>query len=195
MKTGELVRARNALDEGRLDKALDQLRVARRVAVAQRKLDELLEVRELTASLVAKSSGGIEQAGQALSRQVEDDLHGFPPAALASAGIEPRPDPLESVLADAKLRHAAGARGPATARELARVRPALDEGEYAQALFDLGEARRVAVAQRNIDELLEVYELVQVLSARTSGRTHASSQRLTAQVEAGLRTFAEEPGA
>ena len=48
----------------------------------------------------------------------------------------------------------------------------------------------MAVAQRKRDELIEVYELVQVLSERSSGRTHAASEQLAAKVEAGLRSFA-----
>ena len=195
MKTGELVRARSALDDGKLAKALDQLRVARRVAVAQRKLDELLEVRELAASLSAKSSGAIEQAGERLSRQLDDDLYSFPADELAARGIEPRPDPLDSVLAGVELRAADSARGAATTPELSRARTALDESDHGQALFELGEARRVAVAQRNLDHLLEVYELARILSERSSGRTRTASRRLVVQAEDGLRSFADAPGA
>lgn len=79
-------------------------------------------------------------------------------------------------------------------RELSRARAALDEGELTSALHLLQEACRVAVAQRKLDELLEVYELVQVLVGRSDGRTRAAGELLAARVVAGLRSFAEAEG-
>ena len=75
-------------------------------------------------------------------------------------------------------------------RELVRARAALDQDEYDQALFLLQQAERVAVAQQKLGELIEVRDLVQVLSARSSGRTRAASEQLAHKVEAGLRSFA-----
>jgi hypothetical protein len=49
----------------------------------------------------------------------------------------------------------------------------------------------VAVAQRKLDELLEVKELVQILSRRSSGRTRTASDRLASKVDSGLRSFAQ----
>jgi hypothetical protein len=68
MKTRELVRARVALEEGELTTALRLLREAGRVAVAQRKLDELLEVRELTQSLCTQAAGRTRPAADASQR-------------------------------------------------------------------------------------------------------------------------------
>jgi len=195
MKTRELSRARAALDEGELATAADLLQQARQVAVAQRKLDELLEVRELVRSLCARSSGRTKDASERLARKVTEGLHTFPADALASAGVreEPEPDLLGPLLARRKLRAAAGDHALATTRELTQARAALDEGELATALYLLREAQRVAVAQHKLDELLEVYELVQVLSER-SGRTRAASERLARKVEEGLRSFAQAEG-
>src|SRR5690242_19453793 len=145
MKTRELIRARAALDDSDLAKALSQLQEARRVAVAQRKLDELLEVRELTEVLSARSSGRVKEQSEHLASKVVEGLHGFPAEALAAVGIEPEPDPLVPLLARWKLRAPAGDRLPVTTPELARARAALDHGNAAKALYELREARRVAV--------------------------------------------------
>jgi predicted negative regulator of RcsB-dependent stress response len=191
MKTRELVAARAALDEGNLAKALSQLREARRVAIAQRKLDELLEVGELAELVATRSSGRVKEQSERLARKVSDGVHDFPADALASVGIEPEPDPLGSLLARSKLRASAGERFPLRTPELSRAQAALDGGELTKALYELREARRIAVAQRKPDELLEVYELALVLSQRSSGRTRAATDALTGKVEAGLRSFAQ----
>jgi hypothetical protein len=194
VKTAELSRARAALDQGELATALPLLREARQVAVAQRKLDELLEVRELVRSLSARSSGRTKEASERLARKVSEGLHGFPADALASVGVEPEPDPLGEFLARRKLRAPAADHALVRTRELARARTALDDGELATALFLLQEAQRVAVTQRKLDELLEVYELVQALSEQSAGRTRAASERLARKVETGLRSFAQAEG-
>jgi hypothetical protein len=187
--TRELVRARNALDRGRLADALFQLREARKVAVAQRKLDELLEVRELVDSVSARSSGRVKAKSERLAQQVGEGLRGFPADELAAVGIEPEPDPLGPALA----RWGASARehGPARTRELTRARGALDQDRFSAALFELRMAQRVAVAQRRPDELLAVQELAQVVSERSEGRTRARSEELTRKVEADLRSLAQ----
>ena len=74
-------------------------------------------------------------------------------------------------------------------RELVEARVALELGGFETALFDLRDAFRVAVAQRKLDELIEVRELVRALSARSEGRTKRASDRLAREVDAGLQTF------
>ena len=172
-----------ALADGDLDGALFSLREAERVAVAQGRLNELLEVRGLLSSLPKTP------ASERLERTVGEGVHGFPAGELAAAGIHVQTDDelLES------LRRRAGGQATTETRELALARLALDDGELANALFLLQEARRVAVAQGRLGELLEVYELVQVLAERSSGRTRGSSDALARQVVTGLRSFA--PGA
>jgi hypothetical protein len=191
MKTRELSRARVALDEGELATALYLLQEAQRVAVAQRKLDELLEVRELVRSLSARSSGRTREASERLAWRVTEGLRAFPADALASAGVAPDPDLLGVVLARRGLSAGAGDHALARTRELSRARAALDQGDLATALYFLQEAQRVAVAQRKLDELFQVYELIPVLSERSGGRTRAASERLARKVESGLRSFAQ----
>ena len=172
-KAHELRQARVALDFGKLAKALYLLQEAERVAVAQRKPEEVLQVRER------------------LAQKVSDHLRGFPSDALASVGVrdEPEPDLIGLLLASPELRAPAGGHTVSKTRELMQARPALDDGEFATALQLLQEARRVAVAQRKLGELLEVYELVQVLATRSAGRTRAASEQLGRKVETGLRSF------
>jgi hypothetical protein len=190
-KTRELAQARVALEFGAYAMALAALRHARRVAIAQRKLDELVEARELVGALSMRSTGRIRQASNRLARKVNEGFDGFPAEALASAGVrvepEPRPDPLP---ASREGRPApTGEPAPGRTRELDQARAALAEREFGDALITLREARRVAVAQRKLDELLEVEELVRALSNSSSGRTRSASDRLARKVEAGLRTF------
>jgi hypothetical protein len=196
MKTRELSRARAALDEGDLPTALYLLEEARRVAVAQRKLDELLEVDELVRSLCRRSSGRTGEASDRLAGKVSKGLRTFPAAALASAGVleEPERELLGRLLARRERRALAGDDALTRTRELSQARTALDEGDLATALYLLQEARRVAVAQRKLDELLEVCELLRVLSERSEGRTHAAIERLARKVEEGLRSFAQAGG-
>jgi hypothetical protein len=193
MKTRDLHRARVALADGDLDKTLYFLREARRVAVAQRTLDELLAVRGLLSSLSASTTGRTREATERLARTVRDDLHDFPADALAAAGIhvEPEREFLEILRDGRKLLAPADGHRLAKTRELSFARVALAGGEFAKALSLLQEARRVAVAQRRLDELLEVHELVQSLSQQSSGRTRAASERLARQVEAGLRSLVD----
>jgi len=79
----------------------------------------------------------------------------------------------------------------AKTRELVEARVALELGAFETALFDLRDAFRVALAQRKLDELLEVKELVQILSKRSSGRTRTASDRLASKVDTDLRSFAQ----
>jgi len=118
-------------------------------------------------------------------------LQAFPAEALAAAGIHVEPERalLELVR---ELRARAALQGPAATPELSGARAALDGGELATALHLLQEARRVAIAQRRLGELLEIHELVQVLAARSSGRARTASERLAYKVEVGLREFAQE---
>ena len=194
MKTRELSQARATLSEGELAPTLHLLREAERVAVAQRKLDELLEVRELVRSLCDRSSGRTKEASERLAQKVTESLHTFPADELTAAGEEPQRDLLALILARPKQRAPAGSHRLATTRELSRAQAALDNGDLPQALYQLREAQRIAVAQGKLDELLEVYTLVQLLSERTSGRTHTSSELLARKVEAGLRSFAQTEG-
>jgi hypothetical protein len=71
--------------------------------------------------------------------------------------------------------------------ELARARSALDEGKLADALFELRQARTVAVAQGRVGELLEVRGLLASLSARSDGRVKAGSEALAYQVDEDVR--------
>jgi len=176
-KPRDLHRARVALTDGDLDGALFYLRQAERVAVAQRKLDELLEVRELLSSLPETP------AGERLEWEIGEALHDFPAGDLAAAGIhvQTQAELLES------LRRRAGGQ---TTAELAPARQALEQGDFANALFELRQARHVAVAQRRLGELLDVYDLVQVLCERSSGRTRLRGEALAREVEAALRSFA-----
>ena len=148
METRDLSRARAALDEGDLPTALYLLQEARQVAVAQRKLDELVEVRELVRSLCERSSGRTKEASERLARKVTEGLRAFPADALASAGVreEPERELLGRLLARRELRAPAGDDALTTTRELSRARTALDGGDLATALYLLQEARRVAVA-------------------------------------------------
>ena len=192
-KTRELVEARVALELGVFETALFDLRDALRVAVAQRKLDELLEVRELVRALSALSAGRTKHASDRLARKVDAGLQTFPADALASVGIRAvsEREQLALLRGGQDLRAPPGDRVHGKTRELASARAALDNGEFSEALFDLRDARRVAVAQRKLDELLEVKELVQVLSMRSSGRTRTASERLASKVDTGLRSFAD----
>ena len=195
MKTRELSQASDAIHAHDFPTALFLLEQARRVAVAQRKLDELLEVRELVGWVSEQSYGSTKEASERLGRKVTDGLRGFPPAELVAAGIEPasvgiQPEPdLGALVARWKLSAPAGEPAGKTG-ELVRARAALDDGELADALFLLQQAERVAVAQQKLGELIEVRDLVQVLSARSSGRTRAASEQLAHKVDAGLRSFA-----
>ena len=192
MKTRELERARPAVDEGDSAEALFLLEQSRRVAVAQRKLDELLEVRELVGTLSERSSGAAKDASEQLGLKVDADVRGFSADELRAAGLEPEPDRLGPLVASWKLRASAGGPSPGKTGELVRAGTALEEGDLASAAFLLEQARRVAVAQRKLEELLEVYALGRLLSQRSSDRTRAAGDQLSARVEADLRAFAEE---
>jgi hypothetical protein len=192
MKTRELERARPAVEEGDSAEALFLLEQSRRVAVAQRKLDELLEVRELAGTLSSRSSGAVKGASEQLALKVDADVRNFSAEELRAAGLTPEPDRVGPLVASWKLRSSAGALSPGKTGELVRAGTALEDGDLPSALFLLEQARRVAVAQRKLDELLEVYALVQLLSRQTGGRTRVASDRLAARVEADLRSFARE---
>ena len=190
-KTRELDQARVALEYGAYAMALSALQDARRVAIAQRKLDELVEVRELVGALSTRSTGWIKHASKRLARKVDEGLDGFPAEALVSAGVRAEPEPRPDALSHSRDRLGAptGERALARTRELDQARAALADREFGDALIALREARRVAVAQRKLDELLEVEELVRSLSNRSSGRTRSAGDRLARKVEAGLRSF------
>jgi hypothetical protein len=188
VQRGELARARSALDRGKPTHALFELHEARKVAVAQRKLDELVEVRDLVDRLSARSRGRVKEASERLAQQVREDLRGFAPDELAAVGIELEPDPVEPVLA--RWRSLAREHGPVRTRELTRARAAMEEDRFTAALFELRTAQHVAVAQRRPDELLAVQELALAVSDRSSGRARVESDELVRRVEAGLRTLA-----
>lgn len=193
MKRRELVQADAALDQGEFKTALYLLREAERVATAQRKLDDLLEARKLVRSLSARSRGHTREAGERLARKLTEHLNAFPSDALVSAGVrkEPERDLPGLPLIRERLRERAGDEAISPSRELSRARSALDHSEFAAALYLLREARRVAVAQQHLGELLAVDELVQALVERSAGRTHTAGRRLALEVEAGLRSFAQ----
>jgi hypothetical protein len=192
-RTRELDLARIELTRGELREALYPLKEAERVAVAQGKLDELLEVRELVGVLAARSIGHTKDASERLGRQVDEDLQTFPAEQLAAVGIQKQPsrEELEARFAREQLEsHAAGGHPPVTTPELTLARTALASDEFRTALYHLEEARRVAVAQRRLDELLEVYVLAELLSERSEGRTHSASAQLIRKVEEGVGSFA-----
>jgi hypothetical protein len=190
MKTRELTEARTALAGGDFASALFLLQQSERVAVAQRKLDELVEVRELVGSLSARSSGEMKAKSERLAGRVAEGLHGFPADELRSFGIEPEPDPLGPVLAGWTQRPSAGDRLPMATPELAQAQAALEGGDAATTLFLLQQARRVAVAQQKPVASLEAHDLVQRLSERSSGPTRAASEQLALKIEDDLRSFA-----
>lgn len=122
---------------------------------------------------------------------------------LRGAGLESPPAAQPGVFYHrlvGRRRSASGSRVPylshssTKTRELVEARVALELGAFETVLFDLRDARRVAVAQRKLDELLEVKELVEILSKRSSGRTRTASDRLASKVDADLRSFAEAKG-
>ena len=183
----DLQRARIEIGRGDLDDGFHSLREAQRVAVAQRKLAELLEVRRLAEAVASRSWGHTQDAARELEQRVRDDIDAFPAAELEAAGIEPRPDPLTVVLA--RPAPSADLAVPKT-RELIEGRGALEGGDFPTALFLLDTASRAAVAQRRVGELREAYGLAQEISARSSGRTRARSDDLVRRIEEGLRSFA-----
>jgi hypothetical protein len=173
-QTRELSQARSALTRGDLGSALFSLREAERVAVAQARPEELREVLELARRLSAASSGRTRAAGERLAEDAERSLR--PPA------VRPR------TRTELRALAAAEAQG-STIRELAEARRSLDQGDLETALFDLREARRVAVAQRRLRELLEVADLAALLASRSAGRRRAASERLAADVDYDLQSF------
>jgi hypothetical protein len=181
VSTPELERARSALARGDFGKALYELRDATRVAVAQRRHDELLEVQELVRDVSERSSGRTREASEALARKVEEGLSTFDGSAADAAAARLR------LVLD---RQPAADRAPVSTRELVRARSALDQGDFGKALYELRDATSVAIAQRKLDELLAVHELVGTVTERSSGRTRQAGEALTRKVEAGLSSFA-----
>jgi hypothetical protein len=188
----DLEQARIEVARNEFDAALPPLQEAERVAVAQRKLDELLQVRELVRQLLERSSGHTRDAGQRLAAKVDEHLQTFPAEELAAAGIhkEPSREELAARFVREQLDAPPDARPRVTTPELTLARTALESGDLGTALYHLDQARRVAVAQRRLDQLLEVYALAQALSERSEGRTRAASTRLIEKVETGVRSFA-----
>jgi len=174
--TRELRQARVALVHGELESALAFLREAESVASAQRKLDELLEVRKLVPTVTARSTGRTLAGSRRLERKIRESLRSFPPAELAAAGVQEEPD---GVRPEAPL-------SSEETSEIAGARAALDDDDAATALFLLQEARRVAVAQGRRAELAEIRQLVEALVQRSDGRTRASGERLARLLEADL---------
>src|SRR5579862_6737435 len=191
MPTRELLEARTALAHRRLALALSLLREAELVAVAQGKLDELLEVRKLAGTIVASSDGQTRAASEKLLRRIADEVATFPADALAVAGIDPGQ---EVTVLISKLEAFAGAPVPSGTRALSDARAALEQGELASALASLQEARRVAVAQGRLGELLEVHELVQRLARRSDARTRPGSERLARGIASDLRAAGQAAG-
>ena len=167
------------------------LREAGRVAVAQQKLDELLEVRELTQSICNQAAGRVRAAAERLAEALNEKLRAFPAEALSTAGIPvERERTLAELLQDLAVR--ADPHGLSKTRELSRAEAALAVGELRPALALLGVARRVAVAQRRPAELLSVYELVQSVREQSTGKTQAASEKLAARLETDIRALAQE---
>jgi hypothetical protein len=191
-RTHELDRARIEVSRGELREALPPLEEADRVAVAQRKLGELLEVRELARLVAARSRGHTRDASRRLAGKVDEQLQTFPADELAAVGIhkEPSREELGARFAREQLDAWAAGHPPVTTPDLTRARTALDNGDFRTALYSLEEARRVAVAQRELDELLQVHALARLLSERSDGRTEAASGRLARKAEADVRSFA-----
>src|SRR5581483_6441288 len=73
-------------------------------------------------------------------------------------------------------------------------RAALEHGELAAALGFLREARREAVAQGRLSDLLAVHELVGRLLQRSDMRIRAESERLARKTASDLRAAAQAAG-
>jgi hypothetical protein len=188
-KTRELVQAQADVVHGEFESALFYVREAERVAVAQRKLGELVEVRDLVTTMSARSVGQTKEDSEALAWKVDEELYAFPAAELATVGIHKESDRelLDRLRAQQERAPAAG---ESKTRELRAGRLALDDGSFDEALFLLREAERVAVAQRRLGELLEVHDLVQILAERSDGRTREGTEALAYKLEADLHSFA-----
>ena len=184
--------ARVALDEGEFTTALRLLREAGRVAIGQQKLEELLEVQELTGSLCNQAAGRTRAAAEGLAQALDEKLHAFPAEARAAAGLPvERERTLPELVQDLAVR--ADPHGLSKTRELTRAETSLAAGELRPALSLLGEARRVAVAQRRPAELLSVYELVQTVRKQSTGKTQEASKKLVARLEMDIRALAQNP--
>jgi hypothetical protein len=183
----ELESARVALAAGDRPTALFMLRQAVHVAVAQRRLGELLEARELAASIPTRGDPRTRAACDRLIHEIDRHLKEFPADELRAAGIrvETGRDRIRALLARGSTQ---GRAQPATP-ELARARAALDAGDLATALFMVREAQRVAIAQRRLEELLAGYELAEILAGRSDGRTRAASEALLRRAEASVLAF------
>jgi hypothetical protein len=191
-KTRDLVDARVELERGDLTAALYSLRAADRVAVAQRKPEELLEIQELVAFLAATSrQPSTADASSRLARSVAQQLQTFPAEVLmaAESRIESSRERRRALNPRATRRSAAEGPGQPTTPELAEARAALEEGDLTTTLYALRMARRIAVAQRKPDELLEVRRLVRLLYQASRGRTREASARLAEKLEEDIRFF------
>jgi hypothetical protein len=168
--TDELHQVRVALVDDDLDAALFLLRDAAHVAVAQRQLGRLLEVRELLRTVSERSRGRTARGCRELERRIAADLASFPVADLEALGVvlEPLPSRAE----------------PTT--DLASARQALHDDDLPTALFFLRQARHVAIAQGRPGELRRVGELAADLADLSAGRMSAAATRLARQVEADL---------
>jgi hypothetical protein len=170
--------------------------VFRRVAV-QRSTERPTEARDIHRARVALVDGDLDGARFYLREAEKVAVAQGKPEELAevrelqrSLGVAVPGDepPLAHVL-EALRSRPAGGHALTKTRELVQARAALGAGDFKQTLYLLQEAARVAIAQRRLDELLEVYELVQSLVERSSGRTRAAAEALAHKVEAGLRTY------
>ena len=80
-RTPELSAARRCLHEGELEEALQPLRGASSVAIAQRKRDEMLEVRDLAEYIASRRSGRTKDAAVRLAAKITRALEvAFPEA-------------------------------------------------------------------------------------------------------------------
>ena len=171
-RADELHQVRVALVDDDLDAALFLLRDAERVAVAQRQLARLVEVRELLGTVSERSRGRAARGSRELERRIAEDLASFPVAELHAAGVQ-----LEPV----------GRQAAQPATELGRARAALDDDDLATALFFLRQARIVALAQGKPADLRQVGALAANLADLGAGRTRAAAERLARQVDADLQ--------
>jgi hypothetical protein len=168
----ELHQVRVALVDDDLDAALFLLRDAEHVAVAQRQLARLLEVRELLRTVSERSRGRTARGSRELERRIAEDLASFPVADLDAAGVQLEPVPRN-------------VEQPST--ELGRARVALDDDDLPTALFFLRQARAVALAQGRPADLRQVGSLAASLADLAAGRTRAGAEQLARQVDADLR--------
>jgi len=122
----------------------------------------VLGVRELRAILFALIAGGAIALIVYLRGAALDDLAVGQPGAYHRRLLARR--------RSGRTSRAPDRARPGRTRELDLAQIKLTRGELRDALFPLEEAERVAVAQRKLDELLEVRELVRARGTRARAR-------------------------